>query len=114
MTVFFEAAGNLPIRSKMATFIAIVRKNHDGLSVEFPDFPGLVTSGRTFPEARNEAAILLRRRIGEMRAAQAAIPEPSSIESISARPEFRDGVATLVTDNDPADSGREPGFWNRR
>jgi len=92
----------------MATFIAIVRKNLDGnFSVEFPDLPGLVTSGKTFAEARNEAAILLRRRIKEMRAANGVVPEPSSIESITARPEFRDGVATLVTDDD-----RAPGFWN--
>ena len=81
----------------MRQFIALIHK--DGASdfgVSFPDLPGCVTAGATLDEARDLATEALSFHLEGLEQDGEAIPEPSSLKSVMADPENRDGVAILV------------------
>jgi len=81
----------------MASYIALMRKDPDSdYGVDFPDFPGCVTAGRTLDEAKDMAAEALAFHIEGILEDGEAIPEPSSLETIMADPENADAVAFLV------------------
>jgi predicted RNase H-like HicB family nuclease len=81
----------------MTAYIALMRKEPTtDFGVDFPDFPGCVTAGKTLEEARKMAGEALELHVEGMLEDQAPIPEPSSLDSIMSDPEHRDAVAFLV------------------
>jgi predicted RNase H-like HicB family nuclease len=83
-------------------YIALIHKDPDSdYGVSFPDFPGLVTAGRTLDEARAMAEEALAFHIEGMVEDGEAIPEPSTLEIVMADPVARDGVVTLISTNPP-------------
>jgi len=81
----------------MASYIALMRKDRDSdYGVDFPDFPGCVTAGRTLDEAKDMAAEALAFHIEGMLEDGEAIAEPSNLEMIMADPDNADAVAFLV------------------
>jgi predicted RNase H-like HicB family nuclease len=81
----------------MREYIALIHKDPNSeFGVSFPDFPGCVTAGATLDEARDMAAEALSLHLEGLEADGEPIPEPSSLDSVMADPENRDGVAILV------------------
>jgi predicted RNase H-like HicB family nuclease len=81
----------------MTAYIALLRKEAStDFGVDFPDFPGCVTAGKTLEEARRMAAEALELHVQGMREDREPIPEPSSLDAIMNDPENRDSVAFLV------------------
>jgi predicted RNase H-like HicB family nuclease len=81
----------------MTSTIALIRKEPDSdYAVDFPDFPGAITAGRTLEEARRLAAEALEFHIDGLIEDGEAIPEPTSLDTIMADPHNRDAVAILV------------------
>ncbi|MGE0260379.1 MAG: type II toxin-antitoxin system HicB family antitoxin [Alphaproteobacteria bacterium] len=84
-------------------YVAIIHKDRDSdFGVSFPDFPGCVTAGRTLEEAQEMAREALTGHIAAMRDGGDPIPGPSPIDAVVRDPEFRDGVAFLITMDEPA------------
>ena len=78
-------------------YIGLIHKDADSdYGVSFPDFPGVVTAGKSLAEARALAEEALSFHIDGLLEDGEAIPEPSSLEEIMSDPENRDGVAILV------------------
>ncbi|PPQ30156.1 type II toxin-antitoxin system HicB family antitoxin [Rhodopila globiformis] len=81
----------------MTAYIALIRKEPGSdFGVDFPDFPGCVTAGRTLDEARRMASDALDLHIRGMVEDSEQLPEPSSLDAIMADPGNRDAVAFLV------------------
>jgi len=81
----------------MTSYIALIRKDPGSdYGVDFPDFPGCVTAGRSLEEARRMAAEALGLHIAGMTDDNEAIPVPSSLDAIMADPANHDAVACLV------------------
>lgn len=81
----------------MTSYIAILRKEADSdYGVDFPDFPGVATAGRSLDEARQMAIEALDLHVDGMIADGEAIPEPSGLEAVMAEEDHRDGVVILV------------------
>jgi predicted RNase H-like HicB family nuclease len=79
-------------------YIAVI--HHDpgsALGVSFPDFPGCITAGKTFEEAKTRAAEVLRLCVEDIKDAGMALPVPSAFEAVMQNPDFADGVAFCVT-----------------
>lgn len=82
----------------MTSYIALLRKDPaSDFGVEFPDFPGCVTAGRSLEEARVMAGEALSFHVAGMIEDQDPIPAPSSLDEVMAEPEHRDCVVMLVT-----------------
>lgn len=82
----------------MTDYIALIRKEADSdFGVDFPDFPGCVTAGRTLDEAKDMAREALELHIEGMIEDGEAVPPPSSLDRIMADPANADAVAFLVT-----------------
>lgn len=81
----------------MRHYIGLIHKEPDSdFGVSFPDFPGLITAGTSLDDARAMAEEALAFHIEGLGEDGEPIPEPSSLESVMADPENRDGVAILV------------------
>lgn len=81
----------------MTAYIALLRKEPSSdFGVDFPDFPGCATAGKTLEDARRMAAEALAFHIEGMRAGHEPIPEPSSLDAIMDDPSNRDAVAFLT------------------
>jgi len=81
----------------MCTAVALLRKDEGSdYGVEFPDFPGCVTAGRSHDEAREMASEALELHIEGMQEDGKAIPKPSSLDDIMADPESASAVVFLV------------------
>jgi predicted RNase H-like HicB family nuclease len=81
----------------MTSYIALLRKDAaSDYGVDFPDFPGCITAGRTLDEARGMAAEALALHLAGMREDREPIPEPSTLDDIMSDPANRDAVAFLV------------------
>jgi predicted RNase H-like HicB family nuclease len=77
----------------MRGYIALIDKQlNSDYGVVFPDFPGCVTAGTTFEDAREMAKEALALHLEGME----EIPEPSSFETIMADPDNRDAIVMLV------------------
>jgi len=86
----------------MATYIALLRKEaKSDFGVDFPDFPGCVTGGRTLEEARIMAAEALGLHLEGMVGDGDEIPAPSTLDQVTADPANADAVPFLVTVRDP-------------
>src|SRR4051794_33605226 len=87
-------------------YIAILHKDPESdFGVSFPDFPGCITAGRTFEEAREMAREALAGHIAVMRDGGDPVPTPSPLDAVMRDPEFRDGAAFLVSLSEPANEG---------
>jgi predicted RNase H-like HicB family nuclease len=81
----------------MTAYIALIRKEPDSdFGVDFPDFPGCVTAGRTLDEARRMAYDALELHIRGMIEDNEPIHEPSPLDAIMADTANREAVAFLV------------------
>ena len=81
----------------MTAYIALLRKQpRSDYGVDFPDFPGCITAGRTLDEARRMASEALLFHVDGMREDGTSIPLPSSVDEIMTDPRNRDAVAFLV------------------
>jgi predicted RNase H-like HicB family nuclease len=81
----------------MTSYIALLRKDtKSDFGVDFPDFPGCVTAGKTLEEGRRLAAEALALHIEGMLEDHEPIPEPSALDAIMDVPANRDAVAFLV------------------
>jgi predicted RNase H-like HicB family nuclease len=81
----------------MTAYIALLRKDpRSDYGVDFPDFPGCITSGRTLEEVRRMAEEPLAFHVDGMRQDGEAIPPPSSMDEIMADRHNRNAVAFLV------------------
>jgi predicted RNase H-like HicB family nuclease len=81
----------------MSAYIGLLRKDKNSdYGVDFPDFPGCVTAGRTLDEARRMAAEALACHIEGMQADGQDIPAPSSLETIIANRRNEAAVAVLL------------------
>jgi predicted RNase H-like HicB family nuclease len=81
----------------MTAYIALLRKQPGSdYGVDFPDFPGCITAGRTLEEARRMAGEALAFHVDGMREDDEPIPPPSSMDAIMANPLSRDAIAFLV------------------
>ncbi len=81
----------------MNNYIGLIHKQAESdYGVSFPDFPGVVTAGETLDEARIMAEEALAFHVEGMIEDGDAIPEPSSLETVMAEADNRDGVAILV------------------
>ena len=81
----------------MASYIALLRKQPGSdYGVDFPDFPGCITVGRTLEKARRTASEVLAFHVDGMREDGEAMPPPSSWDTIMANPWNHDAIAFLV------------------
>ncbi|MBM4329529.1 MAG: ribbon-helix-helix protein, CopG family [Deltaproteobacteria bacterium] len=82
----------------MANYIALLRKEKgSNFGVDFPDFPGCITAGKTLEEAHKRASEALRFHIRGMMEDGEPLPEPSSLDKIMADPANADAVPFLVS-----------------
>jgi predicted RNase H-like HicB family nuclease len=81
----------------MPAYIALLRKEPTSdFGVDFPDFPGCVTAGKTLEEGRHMAAEALELHVRGMREDGDPIPFPSTLDAIMDDHANRDAVAFLV------------------
>lgn len=81
----------------MTAYIALIRKDASSdYGVDFPDFPGCVTAGRTLDEARAMAAEAMALHIQGMLEDGEDIPSPSTLEAVMRDAGNREAVAFLV------------------
>jgi len=81
----------------MANYIALLRKeSKSDYGVDFPDFPGCITAGKTLEEAKDMAQEALQGHIDIMAEYGEDIPEASTLEKIMGDPDNKDAVAFLV------------------
>ncbi len=86
----------------MASYIALLRKDrgtHYG--VEFPDFPGCVTAGRTLDEARAGAEEALALHLAGFVEDGEEVPAPSALDAVLAGADLRGAVPFLVSVRPP-------------
>jgi predicted RNase H-like HicB family nuclease len=85
----------------MPHYIALIRKDSDSdFGVDFPDFPGCITAGRTMDEARKLAVEALSFHVRGLLEDGELLPHPTTLEKIMADPSNRDTAAFLVTISD--------------
>jgi predicted RNase H-like HicB family nuclease len=81
----------------MTSYIALLRKDKNSdYGVDFPDFPGCVTAGKTLEETRRMAEEALAFHIDGMIAGGETVPEPSDLDTIMSDPQNRDAVGFVV------------------
>lgn len=81
----------------MANYIALLRKeSKSDYGVDFPDFPGCITAGKTLEEAKDMATEALQGHIDCMAEYGEEIPDPSSLEKVMGDSDNKDAVAFLV------------------
>lgn len=81
----------------MTTYIALLRKDETSdYGVDFPDFPGCITAGKTMDEARRMAAEALRFHVAGMTEDRDPLPQPSSLDQVMSDRDNRDAAAFLV------------------
>lgn len=82
----------------MRNYIGLIHKDADSdFGVSFPDFPGVITAGKSLDDARAMAEEALTLHIEGLAEDGEAIPEPSALEDVMADPDNRTGVAILVS-----------------
>lgn len=81
----------------MTAYVALLRKQDDSdYGVDFPDFPGCITAGKTLEDARRMAIEAVQLHIEGMVEDNEAIPAPSALDAIVADRHNRDAVAVLI------------------
>jgi predicted RNase H-like HicB family nuclease len=88
----------------MRSYIGLIRKDRNSdFGVDFPDFPGCVSAGRTIEEARRLGQEALELHVAGMIEDGDRPPAPSTLDAVMADPDNADAVAFLVTLPDPAE-----------
>jgi predicted RNase H-like HicB family nuclease len=83
----------------MTAYIALLRKDPTSdYGVDFPDFPGCATAGRTLEEARRMAAEALAFHVEGMISDGEPIPDPSPRDVIMSDPQNRDDAVAFLVD----------------
>lgn len=78
-------------------YIAYLHKDSDSdFGVSFPDFPGVITAGRTLDEAYRMAAEALEMHIAGMLEDGETIPAPSMLDALESDPARSGAVIVLV------------------
>ena len=73
----------------MRNYIGLIHKDAESdFGVSFPDFPGVVTAGKSLDDARAMAEEALAFHIEGMLADGEVVPEPSSLEDVMQRTSF--------------------------
>lgn len=81
----------------MATYIALIRKEkNSAFGVEYPDFPGCISSGATLDEAVAGAKEALELHLEGMLKDGEDIPDPSGLDAIRKRKEFKGATPVLI------------------
>jgi predicted RNase H-like HicB family nuclease len=81
----------------MPSYIALLRKeSKSDFGVNFPDFPGCITAGRTLEEARVLAKEALDAHVALMMEDGDAIPAPSTLDQVAMDPESEGALPFLV------------------
>jgi predicted RNase H-like HicB family nuclease len=88
----------------MVYYVGIIHRD-DGTDygISFPDFPGCVSAGETVEELKANAEEALAAHIELLAEDGTVIPFPSSIDTVMADPDFRDGMPVLVRAPDTRD-----------
>ena len=87
----------------MAHYFGLIRKDDSSdYGVEFPDFPGCITAGKTLDEARLLATEALNAHVAFMLEDSERLPVPTNLEKIMALAENRNAVGILVDVNLPS------------
>jgi predicted RNase H-like HicB family nuclease len=82
----------------MRNYIGLIHKDAESdYGVSFPDFPGAVTAGSTLDEAREMAEEALAFHVEGLIEDGETLPQPSSLETVMAHTENKDGVVILVS-----------------
>jgi predicted RNase H-like HicB family nuclease len=82
----------------MRRYIALIQADRDhGLTAKAPDFPGLSASAKTLDKLRETLGDHLAAAIEAVERAGAALPEPSSFETLMADPRNADHAAMLIS-----------------
>jgi predicted RNase H-like HicB family nuclease len=80
----------------MRYYIGLIQKEPDSdFGVSFPDFPGVVTAGKSLGEAVVMAHEALALHVEGMVEDGMAIPEPSTVDAIKADPDNEGAVAIV-------------------
>lgn len=75
----------------MTAYIGLIRKEQGSdYGVDFPDFPGCVTAGRTADEAQRMAIEALALHLDGMLEDRQPLPRPTPLQEIMALPENRE------------------------
>jgi predicted RNase H-like HicB family nuclease len=86
----------------MASYIALLRKDRrSDYGVEFPDFPGCVTAGRTLDEARDMAREALELHLAGLVEDDREIPAPRALDAVLGGEDLRGAVPFLVSVREP-------------
>ncbi len=86
-----------PALAEERVYLALIRKDRDSdFGVDFPDFPGCVTAGRTLDEAMRLAPQALALHVRGMLEDGEEIPAPSSLDAVLADPTSVRGIPVLV------------------
>lgn len=81
----------------VSAYVALLRKQADSdFGVEFPDFPGCITAGVTFEDARRMAAEALLLHVEGMMEDGDPVPEPSELDEVLTGSRYADTAAVLV------------------
>ncbi len=81
----------------MTIYAALLRKDpNSAYSVDFPDFPGCVTAGRSLEEAKRLAHEAIEFHIAGMIEDHESVPPPTALDAILADPHTQDAVVMLV------------------
>jgi len=87
----------------MAAYVALIRKEpHSDYGVDFPDFPGCVSAGRTLDEAVAMAHEALAGHVAMMVEQGDKLPAPSRLDTILSDPNNKRAVPFLVSTPDAA------------
>jgi predicted RNase H-like HicB family nuclease len=81
----------------MRKYIALIHMDADSdYGVSFPDFPGVISAGKTLDEARDMGSEALAMHLEGLAADGEAAPEPRSLEEIMKEAQNKHGVAVLI------------------
>ncbi len=79
----------------MADYVAFVRKDSDSdFGVDFPDFPGCISAGKTFDEAVAMGWEALTSHVNLLTEYGEECPEPSDLETLLANPQCTEGLVS--------------------
>jgi predicted RNase H-like HicB family nuclease len=81
----------------MTRYIAYIRKDDDSdYGVEFPDFPGCVTAGRTVEEAHAMALEALAAYVEVLNEHGRPVPKPSTLDDLKNDKHRKDAVVSFI------------------
>jgi predicted RNase H-like HicB family nuclease len=81
----------------MTRYIAYIRKDDDSdYGVEFPDFPGCVTAGRTVEEAHAMAREALAAYVEALNERGQPVPKPSTLDDLKNDKHRKDAVVSFI------------------